>query len=258
MELATLRSQITIGFFMNSNNRIVSHTAGCHYIELNAVTKLVLKVNLLYGPVGDVLQKVKLTAVEDIVKTLAGKTKLALADTQSVTKKVYPDQPRICAKDPPKPPSTCQRQKTKNHTLLKPVVAKCSEPAVPVDKPTPKPKIVTPVAKDEKLTTKSNLAQQVKTKRSVEHPKSSQPKDTQSKDSKLLKESRTKASDKKGLKDSSNEPPLAQSKDSHKDISKDASKDASKDTLKDTSKESPVDTVPSSGRGTTLYSYINY
>ena len=53
-----------------------------------------------------------------MVKTLAGKTKLALADGQSITKKTYPNAPNVRAKTPPKPPAVSKRSQASSKTHL--------------------------------------------------------------------------------------------------------------------------------------------
>ena len=84
------------------------------------------------------LQKARLAAVEDVVKTLAGKAKLALVDVNSLTRKKIDGLPHIQVKAVPKPPVQANKPKARS------VPTKTIEPIKQAPKVTRSDVVVTP------------------------------------------------------------------------------------------------------------------
>ena len=84
------------------------------------------------------MQKARLAAVEDVVKTLAGKAKLALVDVNSPTRKKIDGLPHIQVKAVPKPPEQANKPKARS------VPTKTIEPIKQAPKVTRSDVVVTP------------------------------------------------------------------------------------------------------------------
>ena len=93
------------------------------------------------------LQKARLAAVEDVVKTLAGKAKLALVDVNSLTRKKIDGLPHIQVKAVPKPPVQANKPKARS------VPTKTIEPITQAPKVTRSDVVVTPRVAEKSMDT---------------------------------------------------------------------------------------------------------